>query len=380
MKKLIKALSALAIASMLTAAPLCLKAQAATLTPDDSSATMQPAALAIGGRAVQRNGIWYYQWPGVYFDTELQGDSAYLRLPAGKQHLQIRLDGQRIASLQPPLSAQYRLAGMGPGPHRLRIELVSEQQDGARGFGGVWLPAGGSATLPRPSPRRIEFIGDSYTVGYGNQSSTRLCSAEQIWASTDNGLATGPIVARHYQADYRIHAISGRGIVRNYAGMAADTLPQAYPYQLFDHNARDDGDAWQPHYLVLGLGTNDFSTALGANERWPDRAALQADFVSTYVAFIGTLRQRYPQAQLILWASGTPDSELRQANRAVLQQLRQHGESRVSLLELAPLSLDSCDWHPSQADHQLIARRLIEQIDAMPALWPTAAATEAGAR
>src|SRR5574343_220490 len=228
MKKLIKALSALAIASMLTAAPLCLPAQAATLTPDDSSATMQPAALAIGGRAVQRNGIWHYQWPGVYFDTELQGDSAYLRLPAGKQHLQIRLDGQRIASLQPPLAAQYRLAGMGPGPHRLRIELVSEQQDGARGFGGVWLPAGSSATLPRPSGRQIEFIGDSYTVGYGNQSHTRQCSAEQIWASTDNGLATGPIVARHYQADYRIHAISGRGIVRNYAGMAPDTLPQAY--------------------------------------------------------------------------------------------------------------------------------------------------------
>ncbi len=376
MKKLITALAVVLVT------PLCMPILAATLTPHDGGIALQPAPLAVGGRAVQQDGVWRYQWPGVYFDTDLQGDSAYLRLPAGKQHLQIRLDGERIASLQPPLAAQYRLAGMGPGRHRLRIELVSEQQDGARGFGGVWLAPDSSATLPPASARRIEFIGDSFTVGYGNQSHTHQCSAEQIWASTDNGQASGPIVARHYQADYRIHAISGRGIVRNYAGMAADTLPQAYPYLLFDHSVRDDADgkpagtgAWQPHYLVLGLGTNDFSTALASKERWPDRAALKADFVSTYVTFISTLRQRYPHAQLILWASGAPDSELRQANQAVVQQLRQNGEERVSLVELAPLSLDSCDWHPSQADHQLIARRLIEQIDALPAVWPAPAST-----
>src|SRR5687768_16028610 len=45
--------------------------------------------------------------------------------------------------------------------------------------------------------------------------------------------------------------------------------------------------------VVIGLGINDFSTALNAGERWATVDALAAEYRTAYLAFIDKLRTRY---------------------------------------------------------------------------------------
>ena len=249
--------------------------------------------------------------------------------------------------------------------------MATESQAGPNRFDGFFLPPG-SRALPAPSrARRIEFIGDSHTVGYGNLSTQRECSEAQVWASTDNTRAFGPRVARHYDADYRVNAISGRGVVRNYGGGPGDTLPQAWPWRLFDHGTADTGgDGWQPQVVVIALGTNDFSTPLRPGERWPDRPALHADYQRSYVAFVRSLRSRYPGAHFVLWATDRAEGEIREQVERVVARLHEGGERAVSFLPVAGLDMGGCHWHPSLADHARIADALVRHLDALAVGWP----------
>lgn len=168
---------------------------------------------------------------------------------------------------------RLKLDRLGPGEHVVRLDKLTESQSGSSRFQGFFVGEGGKALPAQARPRRIEFIGDSHTVGYGVRSASRDCTQQQVHDLTDTSLAFGPILARRLDADYRIEAFSGRGVVRNYNGLAPGEplpvlLPRLIPGQDQPRVAADDG--WSPDLLVIGLGTNDFSTPLKPDEPWAD--------------------------------------------------------------------------------------------------------------
>ena len=329
-----------------------------------------PAPLSVGGRVapgVDGNGGFDQQWPGVYFETRFRGDSVAFRIGPGEVILHVQVDGKPVQALVKPAGI-YRISGLASGEHVVRINVATESQAGANRFGGFLLPSGATPLAMEQRTRRLEFIGDSHTVGYGNISASRECSEAEVWATTDNTRAYGPLVAGHYGADYRVNAISGRGIVRNFDGGAGDTLPQAYPHVLFDHSVRDTDTAWQPQVVVMALGTNDFSTPLKDGEPWKTRKALQEAYVQTYVEFVKSLRTRYPQARFVLWATDGAEGEIRAQVVEVVKQLQEAGETRVDFVPIDGLAMEGCHWHPSMADHQLIASKLIQEIGGLPAM------------
>lgn len=328
-----------------------------------------PAATTANGRVVtslsgDRGGL-RYQWPGISFETAFRGDAIDFSFGPGDVIAHVLLDGQRLQTLVKPVG-HYRVDGVGDGDHRLRIDIATESQAGPNRFDGFRLPVGATSQALPPVARRIEFIGDSHTVGYGNVSTSRECTDAEIWATTDNTRAYGPQVARHFGADYRVNAISGRGIVRNYDGGAGDTLPKAYRYALFDRSVDADDADWQPQVIVIALGTNDFSTALKAGERWATREALGDDYRQTYVAFVQSLRARHPKATFVLWATDGYDGEIRAQVRDVVERLHRAGDERVSFVGVDSLEMGGCDWHPSLVDHARIADLLVRQIEVLP--------------
>ncbi|ADV27194.1 lipolytic protein G-D-S-L family [Pseudoxanthomonas suwonensis 11-1] len=338
----------------------------------DPALQATPAPVATGGRTVAHPRGLAHQWPGVYFETAFEGSAAGFELVEPPLTVHVEVDGQRVASLRKPSPGRYRIDGMDPGTHALRLETASESQSAAHVFGGFLLPPGSSpAELPRRE-RRIEFIGDSHTVGYGSVSTTRECSGEEVDMTTDTSAAFGPQVAKHYNADYRINAISGRGIVRNYSGHDGDTVPTAWPYLLLSHEHVDSDTSWQPQVVVVALGTNDFSTALNEGEPWADRAALRADYVHGYTRFVRQLRARWPGAHFVLWATDAVDGEIRDHARQVATKLLGEGDRRISFLPVDGLDMQACHWHPSAADHVRLRDALVAHIDALPSPWGTA--------
>jgi lysophospholipase L1-like esterase len=339
----------------------------------------EPAGLTripahVKGRVVaQPDGALLRQWPGTYFETAFQGDEAYFRVGAGDVSLRVSVDGGEPVALSKPAAGLYRVSKFRRGgDHLLRITVASESQGGPTVFGGFLVGAGAKpAALPSRS-RRIEFIGDSHTVGYGNTSGSRECTQDEVWATTDTSRGVPALVAAHYGADYQANAISGRGIVRNFNGFAADTLPEAYPFALFDKSRRADDAAWQPQAIAISLGTNDFATALNPGERWATREQLREAYEAAYVGFIGELRRRHPGAYIVLWIAAADGSELQTEVGRVAEQARRAGHARIGFVPVPGLSQSGCHYHPSVADDRKIADALIGHLDAQQGLWPAA--------
>jgi lysophospholipase L1-like esterase len=257
----------------------------------------------------------------------------------------------------------YEVDGLGKGKHKIDVFVVTESHAAPNTFGGFAIPSDEKALrLPRRH-LQIEFIGDSHTVGYGNLSTKRECTRDEVWADTDDTKAFGPMTARHYDADYQINAISGRGVVRNYNGFNEDTLPQAYPYVLFDKRQKYKDPAWKPQVLVIALGTNDFSTPLHPGERWKTRDELHADYEATYLRFLEELQAINPKAYIIVWATDVAKGEVELEAQKVVQQLKKHGDEHVAFLGISGLSFSACASHPSLADEKIISDKLVALID-----------------
>jgi lysophospholipase L1-like esterase len=311
-----------------------------------------PLPLNIGGRvAPGPGGAYDFGWPGVYFEGRFSGPSVEVALSTGAEHLAVSIDGVRRAELTKSGETRLKLDALGPGDHTVRLDKLTESQTGSARFVGFFVGADGKA-LPAPSrPRRIEFIGDSHTVGYGVRSTSRDCSEQQVHDLTDTSLAFGPILAERLDADYRIEAFSGRGVVRNYDGLAPGLpllalFPRLIPGQEQPRIAADD--PWRPDVVVIGLGTNDFSTPLHAGEAWADAAALHKDYRDRYVAFVQGLKASRPNARFFLIAGDSFADDV--------AEVAQH--TGATPARITDMALGACHFHPSVADQKMMADKL----------------------
>lgn len=353
------------------ALPVATSSNGQTITPEASPPPhLATLPVHIGGRVQSEpGGMLLRQWPGTYFETAIRGSSAYFRVGKGEVSLRVTVDGAAPVPLVKPAPGLYRIGSLASGVHQIRVQVASESQNGPTEFGGFFASAGVSAAAVPSRPRQIEFIGDSHTVGYANTSSKHQCTDDEIWRTTDTTLGVPALTADYYDADYQVNAISGRGIVRNYNGFAADTMPEAYPYVLFDKAQRYDDPKWRPQLIVISLGTNDFSTPLNPGEKWKTREQLQGDYESTFVRFVTALHQKNPQARFLFWAAN-PSPELSAEIGKVVASVSAAGIANDGYVPVDGLAMTACNWHPSAADDAKIAAALEADIDRHPKLWP----------
>jgi lysophospholipase L1-like esterase len=310
-----------------------------------------------------------HQWPGAYFRAAFEGTRVFFRIVRGDEILHIVVDAQPALALVRPDPGVYEVDGLDEGKHAIGIFVATEEMGAPNRFGGFAIPSDGKALTLPPRRRQIEFIGDSHTVGYGDLSTSRKCTRDEVFTNTDDTKASGPMAANHYDADYQINAISGRGVVRNYGGWNGATLPQVYPYVLFYEKQKYMDPAWKPAIVVIALGTNDFSTPLNPGERWKTRDELHADYEATYLRFLKMLRTRNPHAYFIVWATDIGTGEIEAEAQKVVQQLIKSGDNNVTFLPIHALSFGGCDWHPSLADQKVISDKIVQLIDSNKEAW-----------
>jgi len=332
-------------------------------------AAQAPLPVHVGGRAVhEADGSWRFGWPGVYFESRFRGTGITVAVDTRTEFLRVSVDGEERARLVRPGSAQLTITGLAPGDHVVRLDKLTESQEGGGRFLG-FLPIAGDVALPPPArARRIEFIGDSYTVGYGNAAHGRTCTRAEVHDTTDTSRAWAPLVAARLEADYRINAYSGIGVVRNYNGaMPGQSLPTLYDRMLPGETAPLEPDAagWRPQLIVISLGGNDFSTPLHAGEAWASQEALRADWRAHYVAFVRRLMARQPQARFLLMGHDPFFADV----ETVAAELNRDAARPVATLHYGGLELTGCDWHPSLADHRAIAELVTGAIGRIEGVW-----------
>ena len=209
------------------------------------------------------------------------------------------------------------------------------------------------ALLPPPEPkkRKMLFIGDSITCGYGTDS-TSLDTEFYTWEE-DVTHAYAYLTAAHYDADYQIVSISGMGIVKSCRGQKEREFPDFYCLANRSGAPDLDQSGFVPDVLVVNGGTNDSATV-------PPE-----EFTPGVEAFLDTLRQKYPQAEIV-WIYGAMGDKYSQAMFPLFEKRAQTDE-KISFC-LASSIYPTPDYvgvkgHPNCLGQKQLANELIAHID-----------------
>lgn len=270
----------------------------------------------------------------------------------GENYAMVWIDGEAGAKfrLDAPDGIYPLASGLAPGAHTVEVVRVTECFLGLTEFRGFVLPEGGKA-LPwgENNGRRIEFIGDSITCGYG----VEVDDPQMHFDPTTENFCLGysGLTARALEADYLVVSRSGIGMLRNYDGPydgSEETMPTVYPHTFYGHPESDwDFARFTPDVVCLNLGTNDFSTT-GVNVE---------KFVAAYVEFASGVLERYPDTQLVILQGPMNNSEaLGHALAQVVAQLRTGpATERVHFFALTaqgPVG-HGADYHPNRAQSRI---------------------------
>lgn len=356
---------------------LGLVAPALAAPPD--VAGMQRLPEHVGGRVQRIGGIDRHEWPGIYVEARFTGRSLALAFDDALNSYRLTIDGREQPPIRAPGHATIALAPLGPGLHRVRLDKVTESSGFVGGFAGFFVPRGHALPAPPARARQIEFIGDSSMSGYGDTSTTIVCTPEEVRLRTDTTLAYPVLVARALDADYQINAISGRGLIRNYGGFApGQAMQQLYP-RLLPSRPGDYADpAWWPQVIVIKLNADFVGGAPRAGEAWADTGALAVDYINAYARFVVQLHRRAPDAAILIWwfdlgpnATAADHQFVDGGRAAIARAAHDAGVERIDFLPTAPLIgvNDACDHHGSLADHARTAAWLVRYLRAHPEDW-----------
>ena len=249
------------------------------------------------------------------------------------------------------------LAGFGPGRHHLVLFKRSEADAGTVRFRGVELAAGEKAWAPPAPvyPLRMEFFGDSITVGACNEDG----DTDQ-WDNrrTHNAaLSYAALTATAFSADYRNIAVSGMGIASGWVDRkAGEVWDRIYPNPA---SARADLTKWVPQVIFVNFGENDDSYPRAHGQPFPE------GYTDGYIALVRAIRTAYPVAYVVLLRGGM-------FGGAQSEPLRQAWESAVTQLEAADQGISHFvfkHWtqnHPRVADDRALADELIAWLKQQP--------------
>jgi len=298
-------------------------------------------------------------WAGSRLGLDFEGGHLAVLFgeATGQNYFNISVDG-KMAVVGVPAGPEYRFVWphtLTPGKHRLELFKRSEADAGHVAIAGVELAAGARAWAPeRPSYRlRMEFIGDSITVGACNED-----GATDQWddrRTHNHALSYGWLTAQALGADERAVAVSGMGIAEGYVEMkAGEVWDKTYPRATA---ARADLQSWQPDVVCLNFGENDDSFTRNQQRPFP------ADYTAGYVALVRSVRAAYPRASIVLLRGGmfggAKSPELKAAWDKVMREV-EGSDPGVAHFVFTHWS----EQHPRVSDHRAMAAELTEWLKA----------------
>ncbi len=305
-----------------------------------------------------------FTYPGVSIYANFEGTSLQMKAKPGSGSFMVEIDDNlpyRI-NFSEKDSIHTLAEGLPEGTHSARIMYVVEGYEMKPEFKGFYLDNGCSLTdAPVLPTRRIEFVGNSMTCGYGVESDNPL---EPFSYETENHYYTyAARTARALHAQHLVVARSGIGVYRNFGAPrtgSSDCMPNMYNQVLFsDSTELWDFSNYTPDVVCVNLGTNDTSLDNYDKELLTD----------AYRKFIKKLRNIYPDAKLVLLSgsmlTGKSLQDVRNAMDKVVAEMNSDGDKEVYRFEMSPQTGSlgmGADYHPSMRQHQKMASELTEYL------------------
>jgi lysophospholipase L1-like esterase len=329
-----------------------------------------PNIQFIGRVDDSKAGVRRFSFPGVTIRAQFEAPSIALLLDdesiGDDQHINVysilidNVQRRPVAAVR-DVNRFLIAEGLAAGPHTLEIRKRTESVVGAAQFLGFEFPEGGQILDPPARlSRRIEFIGDSITCGYGNMVGSDPPKETFSAINQNHDVAYGALTAAMLGAESHTVAYSGRGVFRSYEGRVISQMPIIYHRTIADDKLpRWNHRRWTPDVIVINLGTNDFMQP-GLRDR---------DFQAAYSHFVDELRTIHPNAVIVCsigpmlhdnWPVG--ENSLTRARAiidGIVQERVQKGDTKIHHHQFEVQTSPYGEaWHPTRATHRKMAESL----------------------
>ena len=326
------------------------------------------------GRVLRNGPETTFDWTGNYLKVRFQGLSLAFKVSdSGKNYYNIYLDKSMACAPDKVIKVQgsdttitvfsakelQELFGKDKkalkAPHQV---IIQKRTEGSQGRTTIkeFHTDGSFLQADSPSERVIEFVGDSYTCGYGTEASSK----DHFTPETENqNLTYACATARYFGAEQIVIAHSGIGVVRNYNGKLNEgNMPERY-MNVFDS---PEAPAWdqkastlKPAITVIYLGTNDFSTRMQPAERV---------FTAAYITLLKKIKELHGDSHPVLCVA--PKHDILQLEY-IQKAAQTSGLQGIHVMALGPsvhneTSDMGADGHPNYSGHLKIAHSVIPYI------------------
>ena len=313
-----------------------------------------------------------WNFPGVQIIAAFEGTSLRMIAKPHSGYFMAQIDEAepfKVAFRGERDSVVTLATALPDGRHLVRLMYVIEGYEFFPEFWGFVLDEGRQLVeAPLLPSRKIEFIGNSITCGYGNEG---LKKEEGFDYATENHYYSyASITARNLQAQHWVVARSGIGAYRNYAGPKTGNpeshMPVQYEYTGYAWKPelrqeatflqeKWDFSRYQPDVVCINLGTNDLSTPNY------DLSLLKQG----YQKLLKMVRQHNPKAKIVfLTGSMLYNQELQIAKQLldeVTTEAHKAGDKEVYRFDMAPINGNEFygnDWHPNVYQDEKMANEL----------------------
>lgn len=282
----------------------------------------------------------------------------------GQARWRVDQDGKQIAVFVTDSRSVQKVKVAGDGEsHRYRLIKVSESNPGGAKVYNISLDSKGKFMAPpKASNRRIEFIGDSFTVGYGVEGQIGDPD-ENVFIATNASKSYAFLLADSYKADFQVNAFSGRGVVRNYDNIVPEwPVTRLYQYTVPGEAPTDLGQGvdsvklmydfgqFHPQVIVVFLGINDFQ----GNPPYGDKNAFKA----AYREMLAKLRDVHHGVKFLLVSTKVwPNNDLTPTVKAIFDEEKAAGNTDLEFMEVFTENT-ALHGHPSEHSQKELANTL----------------------
>ena len=313
-----------------------------------------------------------WNFPGIQIVASFEGTSLRMIAKPRSGYFMAQIDQAdpfKVAFRGERDSVVTLATALPNGVHTVKLMYAIEGYEFYPEFWGFVLDKGKKLVeTPALPSRKIEFIGNSITCGYGNEG---LKKEEGFDYATENHYYSyASITARNLNAQHWVVARSGIGAYRNYGeaktGSPRSCMPVQYEYTgyAWDLKLREeatflrekwDFSRYQPDVICINLGTNDTSTN-----------NYDLDLLKQgYQKLLKQVRDHNPKAKIV-FLTGTMlyNKELREVKQLldeVTAEAHKAGDKEVYRFDMAPISGEEFygnDYHPNIYQDEKMAGEL----------------------
>ncbi len=313
-----------------------------------------------------------FNFPGIQIVAAFNGTSLKMMAKPGSGYFMAQIDKAepfKVAFTGAKDSLVTLATALPEGQHLVKIMYIIEGYEYYPEFWGFVLDEGRQLSdAPALPSRKLEFIGNSITCGYGNEGTNEKEHFE--YATENHYFSYASIAARALNAQHWVVARSGIGAYRNYGepktGSPNSCMPVQYEYigYAYDLKLRQeptflsekwDFNRYQPDVVCINLGTNDLST-----NNYDTKLLKEG-----YQELLKLVRQHNPKAKVVfLCGSMLGGKELEIAKQIlddVVETAQKGGDKEVYRFNFTPQNGDlgyGNDYHPSIWQHEKMAAEL----------------------